>query len=62
MRTYNELSLDERVEMRRRLEGGDGLRVIARSLGCAASTISRERRRAPSGGAYRGRRRSSALA
>ena len=31
MRTYNELSLDEWVEMQRRLEGGDSSRVIARS-------------------------------
>jgi len=53
MRTYNELSLDERVEMQRRLEAGDSLRAIARSLGRAASTISRERRRAPSGVTYR---------
>ncbi|WP_276967428.1 IS30 family transposase [Metallibacterium scheffleri] len=52
MRTYNELSLDERVEMQRRLEAGDSLRAIARSLGRAASTISRERRRAPSGVTY----------
>ena len=53
MRTYNELSLDERVELQRRLEAGDSLRAIARSLGWAASTISRERRRASSGMAYR---------
>lgn len=53
MRTYNELSLDERVEMQRRLEAGDSLRAIARSLGRAASTISREHRRAPSGVIYR---------
>lgn len=46
MRTYNELSLDERVELQRRLEAGDSLRAIARSLGRAASTLSRERRRA----------------
>ena len=53
MRTYNELSLDERVELQRRLEAGDSLRAIARSLGRAASTISRERQRASSGMAYR---------
>ena len=53
MRTYNELSLDERVEIQRRLEAGDSLRAIARSLGRAASTISREHRRASSGVIYR---------
>ena len=52
MRTYNELSLDERVEIQRRLEAGDSLRAIARSLGRAASTISREHRRASSGVTY----------
>ena len=46
MRTYNELTLEERVEMQQRLETGDSLRVIGRSLGRAASTISRECRRA----------------
>lgn len=35
MSTYTELSLDERVEMQRRLEGGNSLRAIARSLGRA---------------------------
>ena len=53
MRTYNELSLDEGVEMQQRLEAGDSLRAIARSPSRAASTISRERRRASSGMAYR---------
>lgn len=52
MRTYNELSLDERVELQRRLEAGDSLRAIARSLGRAASTLSRERRRAALGETY----------
>jgi Transposase and inactivated derivatives, IS30 family len=42
MRTYNELTLEERVEMQQRLESGDGLRAIGRSQGRAASTISRE--------------------
>jgi IS30 family transposase len=51
MRTYNEMSLDERVEVQRRLEAGDTLRAIARSLGRAPSTLSREWRRATSSGA-----------
>lgn len=42
MRTYQELSLDERIEIQQRLEVGDSLRAIARSLGRAPSTISRE--------------------
>ena len=46
MRTYNELSLEERVEMQQRLESGDSLRAIGRSLGRSPSTISRECRRA----------------
>ena len=46
MRTYNELTLEERVEMQQRLESGESLRAIGRSLGRAASTISRECRRA----------------
>ena len=46
MRTYNELTLEERVEIQQRLESGDSLRAISRSLGRAASTISRECRRA----------------
>jgi IS30 family transposase len=45
MRTYNELTLEERVEMQQRLESGDSLRAIGRSLGRAPSTISREFRR-----------------
>jgi IS30 family transposase len=45
MRTYNELTLEERVEMQQRLESGDSLRAIGRSLGRSASTISRECRR-----------------
>ena len=45
MRTYNELSLEERVEMQQRLESGDSLRAIGRSLGRSPSTISRECRR-----------------
>lgn len=45
MRTYNELTLEERVEIQQRLESGDTLRAIGRSLGRAASTISRECRR-----------------
>lgn len=51
MRSYQEMSLDERVDIQRRLEGGDSLRCIARSLGRAASTISRERKRVS--GSYR---------
>ncbi len=46
MRTYNELTLEERVEIRQRLQSGDGLRAIGRSLGRATSTISRACRRA----------------
>lgn len=45
MRTYQELSLNERVEIQQRLQAGDSLRAIARSLGRAPSTISRERSR-----------------
>ena len=45
MRTYNELTLEERVEMQQRLESGDSLRAIGRSLGRSPSTISRECRR-----------------
>ena len=32
MRTYNELTLEERVEFQRRLESGDSPRAIGRSL------------------------------
>ena len=46
MRTYNELRLEERVEMQQRLASGESLRAIGRSLGRAPSTISRECRRA----------------
>lgn len=54
MRTYNELSLDERVEVQCRLEGGDTLRAIARSLGRAPSIVSREiRRRAATRATYK---------
>ena len=42
MRTYQELSLNERIEIQQRLESGDSLRAIARSLGRSPSTISRE--------------------
>ncbi len=45
MRTYNELSLEERVEMQQRLESGDSLRAVGRSLGRSPSTISPECRR-----------------
>lgn len=48
MRTYNELSLEERVEMQQRLESGESLRAIGRSLGRSTSTISRECRRVAS--------------
>lgn len=51
MRTYQEMSIDERVEIQRRLEAGDSLRCIARSLDRAPSTISRERKRVT--GSYR---------
>ncbi|THD04538.1 helix-turn-helix domain-containing protein, partial [Rhodanobacter lindaniclasticus] len=33
MRTYSELTLEERVEIQQRLESGDSLRAIGRSLG-----------------------------
>ncbi len=52
MEKWDGLSSEERVEMQRRLEGGDSLRAIARSLGRAASTISREQQRAAQGEAY----------
>jgi IS30 family transposase len=42
MRTYNELTLEERVEIQQRLASGETLRAIGRSMGRAASTISRE--------------------
>ena len=45
MRTYQELALSERIEIQQRLEVGDSLRAIARSLSRAPSTISRERGR-----------------
>jgi hypothetical protein len=32
MKRYNELSLEERVEMQQRLASGDSLRTIGRSL------------------------------
>ncbi len=53
MRTYHELDLDERVEIQRRLEAGDSLRAIGRSLKRSASTISRERQRAKDAENYR---------
>jgi len=40
--TGRRLSLDERVEIRVRLERGDSIRVVGAALGRAASTISRE--------------------
>ena len=51
MRTYSELRLEERVEIQQRLESGDSLRAIGRSLGRSPSTISRECRRIGSRGA-----------
>lgn len=45
MRTYSELTLEERVEIQQLLESGDSLRAIGRALGRAPSTISRECRR-----------------
>lgn len=56
MRTYQELDLDERVEIQRRLEAGDSLRAIARSLRRAPSTISRECARVTEAGPYRAQR------
>lgn len=51
MRTYQDLSLEERIEIQQRVEKGDSLRAIARTLGRSPSTISRERGRV--GGVYR---------
>jgi transposase, IS30 family len=51
MRTYQELSLEERIEIQQRVEAGDSIRCIARTLGRAPSTISREKKRIA--GAYR---------
>lgn len=51
MRTYQELSLEERIEIQQRVDAGDSLRAIARTLGRSPSTISRECRRVT--GAYR---------
>ena len=53
MRTYQEMVLEERVEIQRRLEAGDTLRCIARSLNRSPSTISRECRRAGGIKSYR---------
>lgn len=50
MRTYNELSLEERVEIQQRLESGESMRAISRSLGRAPSTITRECHRVASEG------------
>ena len=55
MRTYQELALDERIEIQRRREAGDSLRAIARSLQRAPSTISRELQRLRAGD-YRAQR------
>jgi len=54
MRTYSELTLEERVEIRQRLESGDCLRAVGRSPGRAPGMISRERRRGgPEGACYK---------
>ncbi len=45
MRTYQELSLNKRIEIQQRLQTCDSLRAIARSLGREPSTIIRGRRR-----------------
>ena len=42
MRTYQEIRLEERIEIQQRLEAGDTLRRIAQSLKRSPSTISRE--------------------
>ncbi|WP_414675156.1 helix-turn-helix domain-containing protein [Luteibacter sp.] len=42
MRAYRELSLDERVEIQQRMRARKSSRAIARTLGRAPSTISRE--------------------
>ena len=39
MRTYSELTLEERVEIQQRIESGGSLRAIGRSLGRAPSTL-----------------------
>ena len=51
MRTYNELTLEERVEIQQRLGSGESLRAIGRSLGRSPSTISRGCRKIGSKGA-----------
>ena len=57
MRPYHQLDLDERVEIQRRLEAGDSLREIGRSLlGLSPSAISRECRRAKDTGEVSARR------
>jgi len=53
MRTYHELDLAERIEIQRRLEAGDSLRAIGRSLIRSPSTVSREFRRAKDPHGYR---------
>jgi transposase, IS30 family len=45
MRSYQEMSLDERVEIQQRLEAKHSIRSIARTLDRAPSTISRKRKR-----------------
>ena len=42
---YSHLSLDDRIEIEKRLDLGQPLRQIARALGCSPSTISRELKR-----------------
>ena len=51
-RTYQELSLEERVEIQCRRQQGESLRLIASVLGRAPSTLSRELERAAVGQAY----------
>ena len=53
MRTYQEMGLEERVEIQLRLEAGESLRCIARSLNRSPSTISRECRRSGGVETYR---------
>lgn len=54
-RTYNELRLEERVEIQWRREQDESIRMIAEALNRAPSTISRECRRVRSDGGYSAR-------
>src|SRR6185312_14035532 len=55
-RSYKQLSLRERVEIEMMGRQGATVRAMARRLGRAASSISRELKRTPSRGGYEGER------